>query len=159
MIWIKCALPFDQYMSQETVLDRLNAGESLLIRENFKITMISLVFANIYVVMTFIICDFTQDQQMGWLVHIELFFLLLVAQHFAWMQFSIQVYLFQIFTLTFVLVGFFCMLFIVSAGVICYGTISFGVSVCYLFLIFPASTADMDRQFDLRRYNLLDRTF
>ena len=86
--------------------------------------MISLVFANIYVVMTFIICDFTQDQQMGWLVHIELFFLLLVAQHFAWMQFSIQVYLFQIFTLTFVLVGFFCMLFIVSAGVICYGTIS-----------------------------------
>jgi hypothetical protein len=82
---------------------------------------------------------------MGWLVHIELFFLLLLAQHFAWMQFSIQVYLFQIFTLTFIMVGFFCMLFILAAGLICYGTISFGVSVCYLYLVFPASTAEMDR--------------
>lgn len=62
MIWIKCALPFDQYMSEATVLDRLNAGDSLMIRQNFIITMISLVFANIYVIMTFIICDFTQDQ-------------------------------------------------------------------------------------------------
>jgi hypothetical protein len=114
------------------------------VRENFIITLISLVFSNIYVVMTFLICDFTQDQQLGWLVHIELFLLLVGAQHFAWMQFSIQVYLFQMFTLIFGLVGLFCMLFIVSAGFICYASLSFGVSVCYLFLIFPASTAEMD---------------
>lgn len=119
-------------------------------RENFIITLISLVFSNIYVVMTFLICDFTQDQQLGWLVHIELFLLLVGAQHFSWMQFSIQVYLFQMFTLIFGLIGVFCMLFIVSAGFICYASLSFGVSVCYLFLIFPASTVEMDQQFDLR---------
>lgn len=76
---IKCALPYDAYMAEASVLDRLNSGESLGKKENFVITLISLVFANIYVIMTFIICDFTQDQKFGFLVHIELFVLLIVS--------------------------------------------------------------------------------
>jgi hypothetical protein len=61
ILWIKLALPYDAYMTEASVLDRLNRGESLLVKENFIITVISLVFANIYVTMTFIICDFAQD--------------------------------------------------------------------------------------------------
>lgn len=62
VVWVKCALPYTLYMAEENVLDRLNRGDSLLVRENFVITLISGVWANIYVIETFIICDFTQDR-------------------------------------------------------------------------------------------------
>ena len=61
VIWVKCALPYTLYMAEESVLDRLNRGDSLLVKDNFVITLISGVFANMYVLATFIICDFTQD--------------------------------------------------------------------------------------------------
>jgi len=47
-------------MAEESVLERLNKGESLFEKpENFQITMIALLFSNLYVLMTFYICDFT----------------------------------------------------------------------------------------------------
>jgi hypothetical protein len=72
-------------MKEESILDRLSKGESLMHRENFLITLITVVFTNVYFLVTFCICDFTEDQQLGWLVHIELFCLLVVARHFPWM--------------------------------------------------------------------------
>lgn len=71
------------------MIERFYRGESLLDRDNFFITLIAVLFANVYALMTFYICDFTQDKLTGWLVHIELFLLLICARHWEWMQFSI----------------------------------------------------------------------
>ena len=76
-------------MAEESILDRLNRGESILHKENFQINLITVAFTNVYFFVTFYICDFTEDQQLGWLVHIELFCLLVIARHYPWMQFSI----------------------------------------------------------------------
>lgn len=94
VLWIKCSLPYDAYMAEESVLDRLNRGQSLLDRENFQITLMTVVFTNVYFLVTFYICSLSEDQQLGWMVHIELFCLLVIARHYPWMQFSIQYLLF-----------------------------------------------------------------
>lgn len=108
-------------------------------RENFLITLITVVFTNVYFLVTFCICDFTEDQQLGWLVHIELFCLLVVARHFTWMQFSIQVFLFQICLLGWTLFSLISLTFTFIAGAVCYVSVLTVVSFTNLFLVFPGS--------------------
>jgi hypothetical protein len=113
----------ESFLNKAPILDRINAGESLLTRENFLVTLGTFLLINVYAIATFVVMIIFMDNHRippgakFVLVISTLISSVLFAMSFSWLQFGAQIFFFEIIMLIGAFAGFWASMAVFILGI------------------------------------------